>query len=338
MFSPRIKGRELKHIPVEYHFTHWAAEETIKFIKNTDSSDTGKPFFCMMSVFDPHNPYDDYPEEMLKFVREDKIPEPLVSGFSIADRPSAVNREMEHSYLGNFKDFSMEDIMEIRKGYYDSIALIDIKVGRVLEALKKKGIEDNTFVIFTSDHGDMLGDHKLLVKGAFFYEPSVKVPLILRWPKKIPAGKRRESFVQLNDLAETVLSAAGFSKETIAGSMPESSDIISGKTEQYPVICYRNTGINDRGEYWNPPICGTMIRENKYKLNYYHNEKQGELYNLEDDPLERYNLWDKKEAQPVRNELMEELADWLFRQEFKRGSRGGSAFPGEKDKVVNALH
>jgi len=332
------RGRDLKHIPVKYHFTHWAAEETINFIEHSDTKDGDKPFFCMMSVFDPHNPYDDYPTEMLKFIRADKIPEPLVSGFSMEERPDAVNREMEHSYLGSFNDFSREDLLEIRKGYYASIALIDIEVGRVLDALKKKGIENNTLVVFTSDHGDMLGDHKLLVKGAFFYEPSVKVPLILRWPKKIPAGEKSDSLVQLNDLAATVLSAAGLGEETIAGLMPESNDLTSGKAEKYPVVCYRNTGINDRGEYWNPPIYGTMIRKNKYKMSYYHSEKQGELYNLEDDPLEQHNLWGKKAALPVRNDLMEELNNWFFKQESKGGSRGGSAFPGEKDRVVNVLH
>ena len=68
------KGRKLKHIPVEFHFTHWAAEQAVRFIENSGNE---QPFFCMMSVFDPHNPYDDYPEDMLEFIEEDGIPEPL---------------------------------------------------------------------------------------------------------------------------------------------------------------------------------------------------------------------------------------------------------------------
>ena len=147
----------------------------------------------MMSVFDPHNPYDDYPEDMLEFIEEDGIPEPLTAGISIHDRPGSINREMNHSYLGSFDRYSLKDLMEMRKGYYASIALIDIEVGRVLNALKARGLEKNTLVIFTSDHGDMLGDHCLLVKGAFFYEPAVKVPLILKWPAMIKPGDRKST-------------------------------------------------------------------------------------------------------------------------------------------------
>ena len=71
----------------------------------------------------------------------------------------------------------------------------------------------------TSDHGDMLGDHELLVKGAFFYDQNTRVPLLMRWPEKFKSGLKAESLVQLHDIAATVLSAAGISDEIIEGNL-----------------------------------------------------------------------------------------------------------------------
>ena len=89
------------------------------------------------------------------------------------------------------------------------IELIDHNVGRMLDALERTGQADNTLVIFTSDHGEMLGDHGLLLKGCRFYEGLVHVPLILRWPGQIAAGTTTDALVELTDLAPTLLDAAG---------------------------------------------------------------------------------------------------------------------------------
>ena len=135
-----------------------------------------------MSVFDPHNPYNDYPVEMENYVYTEKIPIPLyLTRQQLEESPSPVNREWMEGYLGVFERFSHDEIMEMRKGYFASIALIDLEVGRVLEALKKS-IWDKTSIIFTSDRGDMLGDHDLFVKGAYFYELCVRVPLLIKFP------------------------------------------------------------------------------------------------------------------------------------------------------------
>jgi len=112
---------------------------------------------------------------MLDVLDKEKMPDPIYREDEIEHMPEDIKREHWHSYLGSFKNFSKDDIKEMRVGYFASLTFLDQEIGKVLKALEDKGIAKNTLVIFTSDHGDMLGDHQLIVKGAFFYDPSVRV-------------------------------------------------------------------------------------------------------------------------------------------------------------------
>lgn len=329
------EGRELKNVPQEMHFTHWAAERTIDFIKKRKKDG---PFFCLMSLFDPHNPYTDYPLEMLDLIDERAIPDPVL--VEAHNKPVPVLREHENGYMGSFHRYTKEDLRRMRIGYYASVAFIDQEVGRVLAVLEEEKIEDDTMVIFVSDHGDMLGDHELLAKGAFFYDPSTKVPLIIRYPGKVPAGFRVKELVQPHDLAATVLARAGFTREELNTVMPDSIDLLSildGNTNNlrdHAVCIYRGTGISDQKVYFNPPFHATMFRNERYKLNVYHNvpmgngELQGELYDLVNDPLEMRNLWGDAGYMEIKWHLMGRLMDWMVNCDLKyNGSRGGGASP-----------
>jgi len=333
--------RKLLHHPRELHMTRWAAERTIDFIRNSEND---KPFFCFMSVFDPHDPYEAYPLEMRDCVDASKIPDPLVIPGEMDGKPYGVRHEHEHSYLGAFDKYCLEDLRKMRLGYLAAVALIDLEIGRVLAALDEKGIAGNTVVIFTSDHSDMLGDHQLLVKGAFFYDQTVKVPLIVRWPGRFPGGKRLRSLVQLHDLAATLAAAAGCSPEDVTAAMPESRDLMplctgqAAKLHDFAVCCYRNSGIFDNREYADPAIHATMIRDDRYKLNLYHGPSsgphvEGELYDMETDITEVNNLWRQPRYQKVRAGLTEQLLRWLADQELRLGSRGGEIFPAPSERV-----
>jgi arylsulfatase A-like enzyme len=338
-FHDRLKteGRKLLHHPRALHLTHWAAERTIDYIRNAPKD---RPFFCKMSVFDPHNPYEDYPPEMLEYVDEKGIPRPIERS-TREKRPEGILKERNHSYLGGFDKFDREDFHKMRLGYFASIALFDLEVGRVLQALEEAGWADNTLVIMTSDHGDMLGDHELLVKGAFFYDPCVKIPLIMRWPGRIPAGGRTAELAQIHDLAATALSAGGFSKAELNQWMPDALDLApvaaGDKGHEHAICCYRNSGISDQGVAWDPPVHCTMFRDRRFKLNVYHGEQLGELYDMQEDPQELNNLWDSPDHQKVRLDLTEKLVEWMFTQELSSDARGGQALPDPRQRLVNAL-
>jgi choline-sulfatase len=338
------RKRNIGHIPEHLHMTYWAAERAVNFIKENNSSKS--PFFCNVSFFDPHDPYDNYPPGYEEKVKTENIPEPIPDD-SKNQEINAIRREHNNSYIGGFSDFSKEDIKKCRTGYYAAIAFLDEQIGKILSSLEETNQMDNTVIIFTSDHGDMLGDHGLMVKGAFFYEPSVKVPMLI----KIPGSKENQSIespVQLHDLTSTILNIAGMEENNLAQIMPDSKNLLpvikEGKTPErdYAVCCYRNTGINQDKQYWNPAINATMLRTEKYKLNLFHSEagnpKYCQLFDVENDPYEINDLWDKEEFRKEKELLTAKLTQWLVAQEVSNlGSRGGESIPQKKFQMKNKL-
>jgi arylsulfatase A-like enzyme len=339
VFYNRLKkeGKSLHHFPAELHFSRWASETTTDLIRNRDGN---RPFFILMSLFDPHDPYFDHPVEATNSVKQENIPEPqpIPRG---ADMPKGVRRELEKAQLikNNSQTFK-GSIHNLRKGYYASIAFFDREIGTVLDFLDQQGLTENTLVIFVSDHGDMLFDRGLFTKGAFFYDPSVRVPFLMRLPGIIPPGTRITTPVQQLDIAATALSLAGFNKEGLNRIMPESMDLLSliqqGKAYEnyrdYAVCTYRNTGYGPGHKYFDSPINCTMFRDERFKLNVYHSmpdvgRLEGELYDMENDPLEVNNLWNNAEHAEVKAGLLQRLMDWMVENDVRNfGSRGGEKF------------
>lgn len=334
------QGRNVGFFPEEVHFTKWAADRTIDFIKNR-APDT--PFFCCMSVVDPHDPYTDYPPGMDKQVDTRKL-RPLIE--PSAPRPDAVENESRHGLLGAFDRYSPDDILKMRIGYYASIAFLDRQVGRVLRELDSRGIENDTLVLFVSDHGDMLGDHGLLAKGAFFYDASVRVPLIIRYPRRIKEAVRVKRVVQPHHIAGTLLRAAGIDLDDSVTKAPV--DLIETAVREneangvkgYAICEYRSTGINDRKRYWSPDVHATMIFDGRYKLSVFHTTNaagtQGQLFDMQNDPDERNDLWSKPEYADCRQELLCGLLCRMVDQNvLYHGSRGGEYFPPADQTCTN---
>lgn len=332
----RTEGRRVRHHPRDAHFTRWVAERTIELI---GSADGAAPWFCLASFFDPHNPYDDHPIEMESLVDADGIAEPLLPAGELERRPAIVRYAAAHGASGSTDRLSRADLRAMRVGYLASVAFIDLEVGRILAALAERGIADDTLVIFTSDHGDMLGDHHLLTKGPFFYDPSVRVPLIARWPGGMKGGLTVSDIVQPSDLAATILAAAGCPTAETRVELPDARDLLPlgrgerGEGPDEAICCYRNSAIFDTKRYSPFPIHATMLREPRYKLNLYRDGRvvgggiEGELYDMAADPDELRSLWDDDAHAGVRRRMTERLYGWLADQELRRGSPGGEYPP-----------
>jgi arylsulfatase A-like enzyme len=350
-------GRDLHHIPRELHFTHWAFERGRDFVRRTAGK---QPIFCCISVFDPHNPYEDHPLEYRGRVDVTKLP-PVIDDRR-TDVPWGVERERKGSYLGDIDQFTEVDIEEIRRGYYASICLLDDEVGETLRLLEELGINESTLVILASDHGDMLGDHRLFVKGAMFYDASVRVPLIVRWPGEVPSGAAITSPVQPHDIATTILRAAGIEPAYEPGEAELAGrdllPLMRGECESVhdEIFClYRNTGINRHTRDWDPPIHASMVFDGRYKLSIFHDDEAnafdarsgrrdvdgrppGELYDLHRDPDELANLWGDDSAIAVKERLMLRLLGWLAANEVSYlGSRGGTAVVPPEQYVANTI-
>ena len=194
------------------------------------------------------------------------------------------------------------DARTLQAAYYAMIELIDDQVGRVLDALRESGQADNTLVIFTSDHGEMLGDHGLIQKGCRFYEGLVRVPLILSWPGEIGAGQRSDALVELTDLAPTLLEAAG---EAVPEWM-QGRSLLPMSTGAAPLDHHREAVWCEFFDALDAPDAtrATMYRRGRYKLVVYHGHGLGELYDLERDPGEFDNLWDDPRHAELKAELL----------------------------------
>ena len=186
-------------IAAEFHQTTWCAEEAIAFIEEPREG----PWLMSVNPFDPH-PVLDPPLSYLERMDWESIPLPLFR-----------EAELESQRAFDGVDFQTEipesphsyEARRMVAAYYAEIELIDDQVGRMLAALEESGQGENTIVIFTSDHGEMLGDHGLLWKGCRFYEGAVHVPLILSWPGRFEAGLRSDALVELVDIVPTLLDA-----------------------------------------------------------------------------------------------------------------------------------
>jgi arylsulfatase A-like enzyme len=197
------------------------------------------------------------------------------------------------------------DAQSIIARYYAMIALVDDKIGEILAALERSGQYDNTLIIFTSDHGESLGDHGLVEKGCRFYEGLVRVPLIFSWRGHFKPGLVQEALVELADITPTLLEICGLPQpdrmqgksilKLLNGESDHHRDYV--RSEYYHVLMPRaDNGFE--GSY------GTMFRTERYKLVVYHGHGTGELFDLQADPKEFVNRWDDPAYQEIRFELL----------------------------------
>ena len=298
----------------ELHQTTWCAEKAIEFMEG--QKDAG-PWLFSVNIFDPHHRFDPPAEYLERYLeRLNDVPLPHYLPGELSDKPAwqAVDHRGAHGGGGAaFPKMSDTDHRAVRAAYWAMCDLIDVQVGRMLDALDRTGQRENTVVIFTSDHGEMLGDHGIYLKGPYCYEEGVHVPLIVSMPGTVAAGVRRRALVELTDLAPTLLQVAGL--ERYAGMQGRSlwpllTDAGAEDAHREDVYC----------EYYNampwhekrddvPPAWLTMVRTARHKLVCAHGLDAGELYDLADDPRESRNLWDDPESAGVKARMMKRLAD-----------------------------
>ncbi|MEO9684280.1 MAG: sulfatase-like hydrolase/transferase [Tateyamaria sp.] len=316
-YSNRTRtGTPIDHVPYEAHYSHWVAERAIDFI----GTDRGEPFFLMANFFDPHHSFG-APQEFRDMIDVDVIPAPITKPGELDEKPKDHRAISEKSYSGTapgFQDYTRAEIKEIRAQYWAMIALVDYEVGRILDALEKAGGLENTLVIFTSDHGEMLGNHQQLLKGPQLYDDLCRVPLIACWPDEIPAGQRVSNPVQWIDLSATILEASSCGLGT--GVQGKSLlPMMRGKDVDFRpwALCeYRYSGFPT-----DPLIMTTMLRHETWKLIVWHgapacgNTRDGELYDLAQDPGELHNLYHMPEHAKQRRRMKRLMLDAMAEAE-----------------------
>ncbi len=289
-------------IESKYHQTTWCANEAIDFMATHNDT----PWMLSINIFDPHHPFDP-PKEFKEKYPAEKIPLPKWREGELANKPLVQQDDYENggqSGLGpSCKTLSDLEIREYVSDYYAMIDQIDKQVGRIIDYLDGSGLRENTIVIFHSDHGEMLGDHGQILKGGHFYEELVHVPLIFSCPARLKEDLRSQALVELVDLAPTILDLAGVEvPDRMQGS--SLAAILEGKAEpdqhKDSVYCeyYNSLPAAHKG------VFATMYFDGRYKLNVFHGQEIGELYDLETDPDEFDNKWSDPDFQSIKCDLI----------------------------------
>lgn len=312
-------------MPTEVHYSRWIGNETVDFINR--SRDKGKPFFFVANFFDPHHGFG-APKEYLDRYRAKDLRRPVTRDQELAGKPPILTDASHASYAGHargYTSYTADELQDVRAAYYAMVSLVDDEVGRILDALDDAGLADDTLVVFTSDHGEMLGDHQLMLKGPMMYDCAVRVPLVLRWPAGLPAGTRRADLVQWIDVSATVLDAAqvpALPRGQGASLLPLARDDAGARPRGWALCEYRNSG-----HPYDPPVHDTMLRHDRWKIVVFHGppsterERAGELYDLQEDPRELTNLWDAAGLRDVRLRLQEMMLDVLVATEDRSQPR-----------------
>jgi arylsulfatase A-like enzyme len=287
-------------LPPDISYASYNTEQTLDALERMKDG----PFTLTCSFDPPHPPmviqepyYSMYPPEGIE------VPENINDPMTYSPYGRRV-RGGEESPYGD-----PENIQNMRSIYWGMVREIDDKIGMILDKLDELGLADNTLVIFTSDHGEMLGDHGLHSK-SMFYEGAVHVPLLMRFPGEIKAGTVVEEPVSSMDVFPTIL-------DYLEQDAPERDGIslrpfIEGKPVEHDVIAY-STGSSEPNY---------MIRSGDLKLmiaGKAQNESIDALYDLKNDPLELRNLLKEqvsaKKNQKQAEELKARLVAWMEKHE-----------------------
>ena len=291
-------------LPMAWHNTTWVGNRAIDYIRDNQA----KPFCLWASFPDPHHPFD-APEPWGRLHDPEEVDLPLHRTRDLERRPwwhraSLENEPQLPAHLKKLREeFSRipelndAQLRQLIANYYGMIALIDHNVGRILIALRDFGLADNTIVVYSSDHGEWLGDHGLVLKGPMMYDGLLRVGLIARGPG-VPAGKVSAQPVSTLDLLPTFLDYAGASA---LGAVHGSSlrPLIEGDAT-------RDFALNEwdmRSGRCGVPLDLRTVRTAGQRLTLEKVTGTGELYDLVDDPHEMVNRFDDPGYAKVRKEL-----------------------------------
>lgn len=271
------------------------------------------PFLLAVSL---HNPHDicyvpRRPEDYARADELDSLP-PLPPNFEIAeDEPEflAEKRLMDHygDELLLTSDYSPEDWRAYLYHYYRFTEMVDKEIGKILQALTDKGLDENTIVVLTSEHGDGAAAHRWAAKLSL-YDEAATVPFIIRWKGHIPSGSiNRDQLVSGMDLAPTLLDYARVENNVqfTGKSLKPVLEDPRKKLRDYLVVQLADDKLDSSRH-------ARLIRNRRYKYNLYNQgERNEQLFDLWEDPGETDNLAYKESYLPVKDELKTALSTWI---------------------------
>ncbi len=301
--SLRAPTAEEDNVVPHLHQTFWCTEKSIEFVDKNRRED--QPWLLSVNPFDPHpafNPPWDY------FRRYDPatLPGAHFQDSDVAHQQHLADAGVDFQSQSQHPDQWRHRTMQA--AYYAMITQLDHEFGRLLDHLEQTGERDNTIVIFTSDHGEALGDHGLVFKGCRFYEGSVRVPLMISWPRRFLSDARSDALVELTDLTPTLYDLLEVeAPHDIQGR--SLVPILTGQSDSHREFVRSEFFGAIGGPGSSNQTRATMYRDRRWKLISYHGKNLYELYDLENDPWEHHDLSDDRDHQDIKWDLVRRSFD-----------------------------
>lgn len=280
----------------------------------------GRPFFLQIGFPGPHPPYDPTPEALDAY-RDQPVPMPHRSREEIDSQPQALkdlraqHMSVDHDAIVHLDEPSDEQLERQRRHYYANITMIDEQLGEIRDALERRGVLDNTLIVFTSDHGDTLNDHGQSQKWSM-YEGSVHVPAIVWGPGRVEPGQVLDGLTSHMDLGPTILEYAGVE---IPSWFEAQSLVPALSGEPYPGRSHVFSE-HARDRILAGTANMTMIVKGTWKLVEYLDPDDGQLFDLETDPGEMSNLYESPQHAELRSELLLTISKWRAHSQLRTSS------------------
>ena len=297
--------------PIEAWHEHHTAECGIRMLRRF--AEGKQPWHLEVHFVAPHDPYLPHSDYLKRYdAHEVKVPRSFEETFE--GKPGLHRRESQ-----TWGELTEDDYRNSRAHYYAWVEQLDAQIGRLLDALDKTGQAQNTIVVFTTDHGDMVGAHRMWIKGWIPYEECYRVPMIIRWPGKIQPGSRTKHLVQTHDLAHTYVAATG------AQALPH-------RDGRSLIPLFENPSRSDwrdeiLGAYYGGEFLYTqrLLITDRYKY-VFNGFDIDEMYDLERDPEEMHNVAHAGDYRVQAADMQARLYDLMARFEDPYGDRPAGGF------------
>lgn len=278
------------HMEEFRHVTNWTTRTMCRQIRRRDPT---RPGFWFLSYVHPHPPLVP-PQAYLDLYRDIEMDRPLRGNWSLETEVLPHYLQVIRSKWGHISE---EEILRVRRAFYALCTHIDHQMRLVIGTLREEGLLDDTIIMFTSDHGDMLGDHGLWAK-RLYYEASANIPMLVmpaKGDRTVPAGTVSDRLVGWRDVMPTLLGMAGL-------EVPDTVEGLSMFDADERPYLYGECGQGAKSS--------RMIRSGDYKLIYYPSGNRIQLFNVAADPREMHDLAQDERYRGERTRL----SQWLMRE------------------------
>lgn len=307
----RLRQAWRTRVPEDLYPTAYIAERSCDELRRLASGTA--PFFLQCSFPDPHHPFTP-PGRYWDLFDPASVSLPASFHAAPVDPPPPLawlraQRERDPAFRPGHGTFACTE-QEVREALalnHGSLACIDDAVGRVMACLRALDLDHDTVVLFTSDHGELLGEHGLMFKGGLHCAALTRVPFIWRDPAQPDRGRQTDALAQTTDIAPTVLVRAGLQPANGMHGLPL-QPVLGGRASHVrdALLIEEESQRSDFG--LDRRLRLRTLRDHRHRYTVYDGQPWGELYDLQADPLELHNRWNDAQARGLRGELAEQLA------------------------------